>query len=193
MKLSAVLTLLWQADAFMLPPAGPRAAKHHAATTAAAPATAPETAVLSSSRPAPPPRYRSVRRIEKQTRLPIWPVQNGVILTILDLLGLKSLATWLEIHCGGRVCPMIMGEEAQVRNLYRTRASMHTTRLMVIFLVIHWNRLPRTHSCCWRTTTMCSTPLIHSDRLATYFYLKDSQGMCVDVHGVYTCLGLDMA
>jgi hypothetical protein len=33
---------------------------------------------------------------------------------LLMTTGLKSLATWLELKCGGRVCPMITSPEAQV-------------------------------------------------------------------------------
>jgi len=39
-------------------------------------------------------------------RLPVWPVQNGLLCLLLDLLRLKDVANWVETKFGGRVCPM---------------------------------------------------------------------------------------
>ncbi|CAM9327222.1 unnamed protein product, partial [Choristocarpus tenellus] len=48
----------------------------------------------------------SVEAVQTYGRLPIWPIQNGILLTALDLFGMKTLAQKLEDLWGGRVCPM---------------------------------------------------------------------------------------
>jgi len=54
---------------------------------------------------------RGVDVLEKPIRLPVWPVVNGLVFTIMDLLGLKSAAAWLEDKLGGRVAPMSLDKE----------------------------------------------------------------------------------
>lgn len=43
----------------------------------------------------------------RPTRLPVWPVLNGLFTTLLDLVGLRAAATWIEARVGGRVAPMM--------------------------------------------------------------------------------------
>eukprot|EP00471_Norrisiella_sphaerica_P013532 CAMPEP_0184499702 /NCGR_PEP_ID=MMETSP0113_2-20130426/42273_1 /TAXON_ID=91329 /ORGANISM="Norrisiella sphaerica, Strain BC52" /LENGTH=471 /DNA_ID=CAMNT_0026887713 /DNA_START=256 /DNA_END=1668 /DNA_ORIENTATION=- len=54
---------------------------------------------------------RRVKRVETPPRLPIWPVANGVIFTVLEFIGLKALAKVLEDKFGGRVAPMMLEYE----------------------------------------------------------------------------------
>ena len=49
---------------------------------------------------------RSVRRVERPIRLPVWPVVPGVVGFLLDALQLHGLAAELEKRVGGRVAPM---------------------------------------------------------------------------------------
>jgi hypothetical protein len=49
---------------------------------------------------------RSVRRVERPLRLPVWPVVPGVIGFLLDVMNLHGLAAALEKRVGGRVAPM---------------------------------------------------------------------------------------
>ncbi|CAM9849327.1 unnamed protein product [Ascophyllum nodosum] len=53
------------------------------------------------------PLYRSADQIEKLTRLPVWPVQNGLFFTLLDFLRLREIALRLEDLWGGRVGTLI--------------------------------------------------------------------------------------
>jgi len=52
---------------------------------------------------------RKVEKIEKYTRLPVWPAASGLAYIILDFLGLTELAAKAEDKFGGRVCPMFFG------------------------------------------------------------------------------------
>jgi redox-sensitive bicupin YhaK (pirin superfamily) len=59
-----------------------------------------------SPRQSPTPQYiRSIIKTEKNPRLPVWPVLNGVFLFFLGLISPKLSAT-LEDTITGRVCPM---------------------------------------------------------------------------------------
>lgn len=49
---------------------------------------------------------RRVVMVEEATRLPVWPVWNGVLLFVLSKIFGKSVAAKLEDVFGGRVCPM---------------------------------------------------------------------------------------
>lgn len=49
--------------------------------------------------------YRSVRRIEKFSRLPVWPAWNGVAIWLVALIFGKNVGAKLENAIGGRVCP----------------------------------------------------------------------------------------
>ena len=50
-------------------------------------------------------------KIEKFTRLPVWPVWQGVLLWMIEKLGGgASLSAKLEDTLGGRVCPMILSD-----------------------------------------------------------------------------------
>lgn len=51
---------------------------------------------------------RTVARIDKPPRLPVWPVVNGLVFTFMDILGLKALAAKVEDWVGGRVAPMML-------------------------------------------------------------------------------------
>lgn len=51
-------------------------------------------------------RPRPVASVQKPLRLPFWPLANGIALTALDLVGLKSFAAEAEVAIGGRVAPM---------------------------------------------------------------------------------------
>ena len=51
---------------------------------------------------------RSVRSLERPTRLPVWPAWNGVVFILLDVLGQRDFAAKLEDWLGGRVCPMML-------------------------------------------------------------------------------------
>lgn len=55
---------------------------------------------------------RSVARIERGPRLPVWPVVNGLVACALDVVGLEKAASFVEQNFGGRVCPMMLGEDA---------------------------------------------------------------------------------
>eukprot|EP00904_Undaria_pinnatifida_P007578 jgi/Undpi1/3950/HiC_scaffold_16.g07318.m1 len=50
-----------------------------------------------------PPVYRSVMQTVRLARFPVWPIQNGLFFTLLDLLRLRKLALSLEDLWGGRV------------------------------------------------------------------------------------------
>lgn len=50
-------------------------------------------------------RFRSISSLEKNARLPVWPVANGVLLWLVGLLSPKWSAR-LENVITGRVCPM---------------------------------------------------------------------------------------
>ncbi|CAM9518461.1 unnamed protein product [Pylaiella littoralis] len=50
-----------------------------------------------------PPVYRSVKESMQPIRVPAWPGQNGIILSLLDVLRLRKLALYLEDLFGGRV------------------------------------------------------------------------------------------
>jgi len=54
---------------------------------------------------------RGLDVIEKPIRLPVWPVVNGLVFTVMDLLGLRDAAAWLEDKFGGRVAPMSLDSE----------------------------------------------------------------------------------
>ncbi|KAJ1449052.1 RmlC-like cupin domain-containing protein [Pelagophyceae sp. CCMP2097] len=51
---------------------------------------------------------RTVSRLEKPPRLPVWPVVNGLFATALDLVGLGDAAAYVEDSWGGRVAPMML-------------------------------------------------------------------------------------
>ncbi|CAM9817967.1 unnamed protein product [Phaeothamnion confervicola] len=51
---------------------------------------------------------RTVSKVERYPRLPVWPVQNGLFFFLLDLLRLTEWAHLLEQRFGGRVCPMAL-------------------------------------------------------------------------------------
>ncbi|CAM9277864.1 unnamed protein product [Chrysoparadoxa australica] len=51
---------------------------------------------------------RTVSSIETPPRLPVWPVQNGLIEMFLEFIGLHGLGQWLEDTIGGRVSPMVL-------------------------------------------------------------------------------------
>jgi redox-sensitive bicupin YhaK (pirin superfamily) len=51
------------------------------------------------------PSQRSVARLEKFARLPVWPAWNGVALFVLSRLLGEEVAAKLEDQVGGRVCP----------------------------------------------------------------------------------------
>mmetsp|Transcript_6885 Transcript_6885/g.10893 ORF Transcript_6885/g.10893 Transcript_6885/m.10893 type:complete len:332 (-) Transcript_6885:1545-2540(-) len=53
-------------------------------------------------------RVRLLSRIEKPPRLPVWPVANGILYTLFDLIGLESVANYLEKTFGGRVAPAML-------------------------------------------------------------------------------------
>ncbi|KAJ8613534.1 hypothetical protein CTAYLR_002151 [Chrysophaeum taylorii] len=55
---------------------------------------------------------RRVARVENPERLPVWPVANGLVACVLDLLKLEDAAALLEEKFGGRVCPMMLEPEA---------------------------------------------------------------------------------
>jgi SRSO17 transposase len=55
-----------------------------------------------------PTRFRSIARVEKNLRLPIWPVQNGVIMTILDLIG----------KCNKRLCTCTLPRGQYCANIH---------------------------------------------------------------------------
>ena len=55
---------------------------------------------------------RRIARRERPTRLPVWPVLNGLALTALDLVGQAELAARLEHALGGRVAPMMLNARA---------------------------------------------------------------------------------
>jgi len=56
-------------------------------------------------------RRRSIARVDKPPRLPVWPVVTGLVCTALDLLSLKDQAAWVEDVFGGRVAPMMLDAE----------------------------------------------------------------------------------
>ena len=51
------------------------------------------------------PSYRRVRRLEKFSRLPVWPVWNGVFIWMVEKLLGQPIAARLEDRITGRVCP----------------------------------------------------------------------------------------
>jgi len=53
----------------------------------------------------PIPSHRSIHKIEKFTRLPVWPAWNGVLLFFLSKFLSKDIIANLEDQFGGRVCP----------------------------------------------------------------------------------------
>ena len=56
-------------------------------------------------------RPRRVSRVDRGPRLPVWPsFPNGIACVVLDLLGFKEAAAWLEDKIGGRVCPMMLDD-----------------------------------------------------------------------------------
>ena len=42
-------------------------------------------------------RPRGVSRVERPTRLPVWPAWNGIVFILLDLVGLRELSAKLEV------------------------------------------------------------------------------------------------
>jgi len=57
-------------------------------------------------------RPRGVSRVERPTRLPVWPAWNGIVFILLDLVGLRELSAKLEDWLGGRVAPMMLDPKA---------------------------------------------------------------------------------
>lgn len=56
-------------------------------------------------------RISEPSKIEKFTRLPVWPVWQGVLLWMIEkLTGGPSLSAKLEDALGGRVCPMVLSD-----------------------------------------------------------------------------------
>mmetsp|Transcript_17708 Transcript_17708/g.26591 ORF Transcript_17708/g.26591 Transcript_17708/m.26591 type:complete len:359 (-) Transcript_17708:98-1174(-) len=51
---------------------------------------------------------RTIKKLEKPIRLPVWPVASGLISIVLDFAGLEDAARWWEDKVGGRVCPMML-------------------------------------------------------------------------------------
>ena len=51
------------------------------------------------------PSYRSVRRLERYTRLPVWPVWSGVLIWLVQKMLGNDVAARLEDLWTGRVCP----------------------------------------------------------------------------------------
>ena len=54
---------------------------------------------------------RSIARLEKFARLPVWPVWNGVFLFVVSKLLGQETAAKLEDAIGGRVCPNFFQSE----------------------------------------------------------------------------------
>lgn len=61
--------------------------------------------------PPEPTSSRSIARLEKFSRLPVWPVWNGVFIFIVSKLFGEETAAKLEDAIGGRVCPNFFQSE----------------------------------------------------------------------------------
>lgn len=66
--------------------------------------------------------YRTVIKLEKYTRLPIWPLWNGVLIFFLSKLPFMSLERIAELEAliGGRVCPMPFPQEDISAQTFKT-------------------------------------------------------------------------
>ena len=73
-------------------------------------ALASETVGLSAPTAArgAPAAARGIAKLKKEPRLPVWPVVNGLVCTLLDVVGLKEAAAEIEEKFGGRVAPMAL-------------------------------------------------------------------------------------
>jgi redox-sensitive bicupin YhaK (pirin superfamily) len=58
-----------------------------------------------------PSKSRSIARLEKFARLPVWPVWNGVFIFLVSKLFGQEMAAKLEDAIGGRVCPNFFQSE----------------------------------------------------------------------------------
>jgi len=83
--------------------AGNRLSKNHLEAGAQSPTVARGDQVNSP---------RSVARLQRPGRLPVWPAWNGVFFIVLDILKQRELAAKLEDWLGGRVCPMQLEADA---------------------------------------------------------------------------------
>lgn len=55
---------------------------------------------------------RSIQRVEKFARLPVWPAWNGVLIFLIQRIFGEQVAAKLEDTIGGRVCPNFYTPEA---------------------------------------------------------------------------------
>lgn len=84
-------------------PHGPAPLRSMPPNADAASASGPTT----PQQPPPPPQYRSPALLKRFARLPFWPIWHGLLIMLLDQVGLKRWSEDLEAAIGGRVSPMI--------------------------------------------------------------------------------------
>jgi len=79
-------------------------------------------ALQASSLQASSSPVRRIERIESPTRLPVWPVVNGLCCTLLDAVGWKAAASFVEENFGGRVAPMSLNADPFVLLVHHRHA-----------------------------------------------------------------------